>query len=145
MSVATELRAFLLTQTTITDLVGARIHQDVIPQVESGDDDSAPPTRPPTIWFSKSSTEREECLEDGQGTLPEKVFFDLEVFASSKPDADDLSEAVEGVNDYAGVMGSMTVQGIFVDSASDDYLPKGILSDDGTFQTAFSVEVIPRY
>lgn len=141
MSLASDLRVFLLNSTGVSSLVGSsasgRIHYNEIPQ--SIDDSLA------RIWYQVADDVTERTL-DGQGGLHE-ARIDLECFARDNPSsAIALAAAVKSrLDGQTGALNStgsgVRARGMFVEGKSDDYIPRMNFSDEGHDVVALDVLV----
>ena len=131
---AKRLKDFLLADTAIAAVVGSHVHQELVPE---GSEDN-------WIWFSRSLTENEICLDAAPGTPPLSETFDVEAISPSLATAQELALLVwNRCNCYRGTFGSGTVKGVFVNSQSDDYVPRGVYADSGLHVSALSVQIFP--
>lgn len=132
--IATRLRTFLLADTTVTGVVGQRVHQAKVPEGQDA----------PFIWFGRSGTTEIDILDQQPGAEPFSTTFDLEVISDDLSEAQDLAIYVKStLNNYSGAFADSTVKGIFATDHNDQYIPRGIGSDDGRFVPAIQVEIIP--
>ena len=129
--VATRLRTFLLTDATISQMVGEQVHQGFVPENTAGD----------YIWFSRAAVEPLRVLASG-AIDPLSVRFDVEAISEDIDRSQSLAAAIRSKCDaYRGTFGDSTTQGIFVEDHNDDYTPRGVFSDDVLHVAALSVEV----
>jgi hypothetical protein len=134
MSLLVNFRRHLLDSPSIVALVGDRVCENRVPQG----------TTTPYIWYRRSGTESENTLDGQPGEQPFRTFFDLEVVADSPDLADDIVELVKfQLNLHQGPFGEQTVQGVFVEDHSDDYVRYNDFGDEGAFIPALEVEVVP--
>lgn len=134
-NLGTNLRSFLLSQTELAAIVGLRIHQDHVPQSKVDTDGYFRPY----IWFGRSGVGREECLSPELGAPPDIEFFDLECIAPSMPMADEIADQVTALDGYKGEFGEQSIQAIFVEDQSDEYVPRGQRTDVGSSVRALSL------
>lgn len=142
MSLATDIRTHLLADPQIVAIVGDRIHEGHVPEFDPEVDDLIPAY----IWLSKSGSEEDGCLDDGPGIAADRVTFDLDCFAPTKTDADTLADLVRAAlhnRHKAGPVAGTTVRAVFVTDQSDDYIPQGLMSDEGQSVISYSLEVVP--
>lgn len=129
--VATRLRTFLLSDATISGIVGERIHQGFVPETTSGD----------YIWFARSGVEPLRVLASGV-IEPLSVRFDLEAISEDIERSQTLAAAIRNKLDaYRGTFVDTTTQGIFVEDHNDDYMPRGIFGDEVVYVAAMNVEI----
>lgn len=129
--VATRLRAFLLSDATLQQYVGDRVHQAHVPETSDGD----------FIYFAREAMEPHRVLDTGV-IAPLVNRFSLEIISSDLDRAQAIAATVRSKLDgYRGTFGDGTTQGIFVDDHNDDYVPRAIYGDEGKHVAAFSVEV----
>lgn len=130
-TVSEDLRTFTMADSTVASLVG-NMHELHVPQVESK----------PYIYFARISTEDERAMDSATGDDPFRHMFVVECWGETPEDADGIAVAVRNrLNNYRGTMGSQTVQGVFVNSQSDDYESRSDGSDRGFYLNALTVEV----
>jgi len=133
------LLAFLKADSAIVRLVGARIHENKVPQDPQGD----------YLWFALLDEEDEYCLDDADGAAPFRYRYAIECVgfsggAQNQRKSREIANAVKArVKNYNGAFGDSTVQGIFVEAVSEDYQPRNDLSDFGYHTRALTLEVIP--
>lgn len=129
--VATRLRTHLVTDSAIAALVGENVHQGNVPQSIDGD----------YIWFGRSGVESLRVLAAG-AIDPLAVRFDVEAISHDLDRCQQIASAIRTRCDaYRGTFADTTVQGIFVEDHSDDYIPRGVFSDDGPHVAAMNVEI----
>lgn len=104
MSLKRGLYSWLTAQAGITAIAGDRIWPEVIPQQ---DFDQA--SKRPCLVFSREAAERERTFCGTQALLVSRMRIDA--YARTYDGAEQLAQAVRSaLTDYAGLMGSTTVQ-----------------------------------
>lgn len=104
MSVHGDLRTFLLADSTITALVGQRVHVDSLPQG----------SLLPALTFLRVSVEHDHDLGGETGLATAR--FQIDCWASDKEAALALAERVRlRLDGYRGAMGSITVHSVWLD------------------------------
>jgi len=129
--IAEDLLAFLLAQATITALT-TRVHWNHVPEE-------------PTdlyMWFARAGTDQDRTLDQAQGELPRSVSFDVECIGTDPSNVVDLAEAVQGLDCAKGTFGSGTCQLVLIGDESDEYVPRGVYSDEGLHVQVLRLEVI---
>jgi hypothetical protein len=119
VSVDVDFRSYLLADTAITAITSV-ICLNWIPQDASK----------PFVWFQVMSS-REEVGLDGEGGIIETVFA-VECVSTSPSQVQSLAAAVRArCNGAQGLLvdAGTFVQGMFVEDASDDYIPKTQFED----------------
>lgn len=135
--IAEDLIAFLTADTTIATLVTdansvVGICHNIVPQG----------TEFPFIWLRRASRDTERTLDAAVGDEPDSVRFDVECYGDDLDEAMSLAAAVTArLDNYRGTYGTRTAQGMFVDDASDDYVPRGIMGDESVHFAALSVQI----
>lgn len=124
---------FLLTQATVTKLVGKRIFHGSVPQTQAD----------PYIWISRSGSEQLECLGDSAGQEPFRQYLDVECISDDIGKAQEIADAVESLFPFTGTYGSASVQGAFCNSQDDSYVSRNTARAEFTHFAALSLEVIP--
>lgn len=95
----------------------------------------------PYLWFQRVGSDRDRCLSD-VGNRPDVESFAVELVG---PDMGSLQESATGLHHldgFRGLIGSIEVDGFYVDDQSDDYLVRN--AADGLEVLAFDVEIIYR-
>jgi hypothetical protein len=127
------LKAFLLTDSTIKSIVGPRVAYNHIPQADEV----------PYIWFQQSGSVDDDGIGDTAGS-PTRVQYALECWEREPYRAKVLGKRVQDIlNKHRGAFGDTTVQAVFAPSQNDDYVPKAIPADEGFHGCFLNVEVIP--
>lgn len=94
----------------------------------------------PRIHFARSSFSEEVDLS-GDGGLTEQQ-FDLEVISDDLDESQDIAHAARKfLNGKRGTFGTQTVQGVFVEDHNDDYIPKGVVSEEAYHVAALAVTI----
>lgn len=109
--IRTALRSFLLEDSTLTIAVGGeRIYPVVLPQGVTA----------PSIVYNRISGLGDHTIQAPTGLA--QVRMQIDAYAQTQNDADTLSRLIkERLDGYAGLMGDVTVQGVFYDTMRDDY------------------------
>lgn len=132
--VPTNLRTFLLAQTAISSVVGAQVHQAIVPDNRE----------PPYVWFGRSGTTRNELLNPDVGTAAITEFFSVECIAMNLDHAQALGAALRALDGYRSTFGDTSVQALFIEEQNDDYEYRTINGDEGFHTCAFTIEVHPN-
>jgi hypothetical protein len=105
------LRTFLLEDATIAAAVGgSRVFPTVMPQGVVAS----------SLVYNVISEITDHHTQGASGLVMARM--QLDAYATTPDDADTLARAVkERIDGYAGLMGSVTVQGVFADTARTDY------------------------
>ena len=131
-TIGTDIRTWLIADAAITAVVGARVFENKINQ---GNDDNV------CIWFARATTSGEDALDDDSGTKPFRQIFDLEVISKDIADTNTVADLITAKRLHRGTFGVGKVQGVFIDDHSDDYIPRGVNSDDGWHIAAFQLDI----
>lgn len=131
MSMSEDFRAFLLSKPDIANSVGSSVHVNSVPEE----------TTPPYIWMRRSGAGSERSLGDAQGTAAFEERWDLEVISDSPGEAEDLAASVRNLDGARGTFGTGTIQALFVEDYSDEYVPKGVFSDSGLDVVPFQIVI----
>lgn len=135
--IAEDLIAFLAADATIAGLVtdadgDVGVHHNIVPQDSEF----------PLVWLRRASRENERTLDAAVGDDPDSVRFDIECYGDDLDEAMSLAAAVTArLDNYRGAYGTRTAQGMFVEDASDDYVPRGIMGDESIHFAALSVQI----
>lgn len=125
---ASDFRAFLIADAGISALVSSRVHVGSVPQ----------PTAVPYIWIGRRGVFHERTINQATGEQPFEERWDLEVWGDIG-DVQNIAEAVRDLDCAKGTFGDGMVQLIQVEDHSDDYIPKGVFSDEGHDLAAFQI------
>lgn len=128
-----DLRTFLLSQATITKLVGNNVYHGSVPQG----------TETTYIWLSRSGSENLECLDDAAGQEPFKQFIDLECISPDLGKAETIAGAVHDLFPRGGTLGSGTIQRAYCNSQDDSYVSRNTAKAEFTHFCAMSLEIYP--
>jgi hypothetical protein len=127
---ASDFRAFLIANGPLSALVSTRVHVGSVLQ----------PTAAPYVWIGRRGVFHERTLNQAVGEQPFEERWDLEVWGDIG-DVQDIAEVVRNLDCAKGSFGSGTVQLFQVEDHSDDYVPKGVFSDEGFDLAAFQITV----
>jgi len=106
------LVTYLSSDSNITALVSDRIYGSRMPQS---------PTYP-NIVYSRISADRDRTVEGANGI--ERARIQLDCRARTYGEAKDLAAAViDSIEDYSGLMGTITVRHVAIDNDNDFYDP----------------------
>lgn len=112
MSIRNDLFTYLTSKTSITNLVDTRIYPQESPQAEAG------ATPYPRIIYRENGGVRTGSLEGANEQV--QTSFTLDCQSKDGDEAIDIANALANVLDfYQGLMGSTTVQGVFVRRTGD--------------------------
>lgn len=127
-----DLRAFVLSDSSVSRKSGSRMHQGNVPAS----------TPPPYIFFSLSDHSSEVALDDSAGLDPFTRTYDVECWGQTIGEAESLEEVVTNrLNLHRGAFGNGTVQCITVTGQPQDYIPKGIGDGRGYHGANLLVEI----
>lgn len=125
-----DLRSFIRGTTSVTGLVGTRVHYNSLP---------APSARP-HIWFRVASDVEERTM-DGTGGLHE-AGVDVECVGLTEDSAQNVADAVKTrLDGYKGTIGNITASAIFVRDKDDDYIPFSNASDEGGHVVSLNLQM----
>lgn len=134
-SVEENLISHLRNNHYVGSLVSDRIHQNYVPET----------SRWPLIWLGRVAEETPLSLggeEAGEVGLTTRTDFDIECISDDMGQAIDLGFATKrALHGVRGAFGDGSVQGVFVNSKDDQYVPKGIGDDKALHWTALGVTV----
>jgi len=131
MGIASDVRTYLLTNATVTAVVGTRIYPLKIPQSISAY---------PSITYQLISQLPAHTLTGGAGYAESRIQFDI--YAETKPAADSLDDVIRNVMQgfppagNAGTMGSSTVSSVVCDMLRELWEPSQDNSDKGWFRNS---------
>lgn len=126
-----DLRAYLLAQAAIATIVGTSVHVRAVPQEIA----------PPYLWLARAGADLERTLDQAQGAEPFETRYDVEAISDDPQELETLAQAVRALDCAKGVCGSGTMQLLLVEDHTDDYVPKGVFSDEGLDVASFAITV----
>ena|SRR4026207_1493356 len=107
------LRSFLLADVNISAVVADRVFPLVLPQGQTQ----------PSIVYSRISGIGDHTTSGPSGLARPR--FQIDAYAQSADDADALALMIKSALDgFAGLMGTITVQGVFYETERDDFYPE---------------------
>jgi len=124
--------AYLLADSDIASAVTDRVHYLSVPQ---NFDDLY-------VWIGKAAQEHERCFDDGTGDEPFRQFWDIECIGQTLASVDLLAGYVRALDNDTGTFGAGTVQRIWIADHAEDYVPRGINSDEGFCIAALQAEIV---
>lgn len=136
-SIGEDLRAFLIGLPEMYALAADRVHQDHVPQTPLNPDGYFDRY----VWFESAGIGREACLGQPQGTEPDWWEINLECIAPTGQEADALVDVMRGLDGYRGQLGARQTQAMWVEDQTDDYIPRGLRTDVGSYVKAVSLEI----
>lgn len=127
------LKAFLEADSQLRELVGNRVAYNHVPQT----------SKIPYVYFQQTGSSDDSGIGDDAG-LPTRFQFTIECWHNTSFGAKTLGRRVHQIlNKYRGALGDQSVQAIFAESQSDDYVPRGIMNDNGFHGSFLAAEVVP--
>lgn len=130
MKIDEAVRAWLVSR--LSSVVAERVHLGTVPETSD----------PPYVWYARASTTREGTLDETPGTQPFTTTFDVEVYGYDPAVVGTAADLLQASNAYRGVFGTgHTAQGVFVDNQNDDYVPRGVMEDQGLHSAFFSLVI----
>lgn len=130
-----DLRSFLLSSTGVTAAVANSTTPGVIEQNTIRE--YAPS---PRIWYQRRN-ENEDLDLGGTGGIIESN-WDIECHSEDPDEPFTIAAAVKSaLHGHRGTFGSGSVQGVFVEDHDDDYIPKGVGSEEGLYVASFSARL----
>lgn len=141
--IRTDLRAYLASKTTVTNICGTRIHWTHIPQRKSNE------TTYPCVVFRRATGGHEHHLDGSAGYAA--PLFDIDVWGEDDEIVENLGEQVRLVlQGFQGVMGSTTIGRLTLDDEHDYYYPSGKDNDRGQYLIRYRytigyTEAIPSF
>ena len=133
-SITEDLIEYTLGATAVTALIANRMHELHVPMAGRG----------PWVYVVLDSSDDLRALDAAVGDEPLQFNLSLECWAGTPREAEDVSGAIrDRINNFSGALSSTrTVQGVFVNSQADDYVPRGQGSDRGLFARSLSATVM---
>ncbi len=90
------------------------------------------------IWFIRNGDERLDTI-DGTGE-PDIIYCDVEVYASTIADCQQIIDALRTLQDHRGAFGAGTIEDISVTDQQDGYEPQASGDSLPPFSAAFRVQ-----
>jgi hypothetical protein len=131
MALSEDFRAYLLAETPIAQAFGTNVHVNSVPEEIT----------PPYIWLRRSGANHERTLGQGKGEQAFEERWDLEVISDDPSEIEGLAKLIRDLDSDKGTFGTGTIQGLFVEDYSDEYIPKGVFSDEGLDVCAFQIVI----
>jgi hypothetical protein len=134
-SLAENLRTLILSDQTINQQVGSRVHWDAVPQ----------DNKYPFIWFQRTGTDNQRCLGETTAT-PFNHTFAVEIVSRNPADVETLAPLVRAKCETlacGGTFGDTTVSNVFCEDQAGDYAYASADPNLGEHVAALSVEVYP--
>jgi len=130
MSLKTDLVAFLLGESAITDVFGTRVYSQFAP-TSSGK---------PYITIQRLDSPGTYHMDGESGIA--KPFFQIDVWAADSASAETGAEALRNVlGGYRGTMGSTDIRRAFLYNQRDDFIPNDDGSQGGTFRISMDFTI----
>ena len=129
--VAENLRQAIISDERVCAIVGNRVHQAHVPES----------SKEPYIWYGRETSDSLRTL-DGIGG-PFSHYFNVEAVSPSLDQSQKLAEYIRERLDNQRVIGTVSFKGVFVEEHTDEYIPRGIYSDEGLKVSALHVQVFP--
>lgn len=127
------LITFVLGDSSIAQKIGPRMHFNRVPA----------DTGFPRIFFIRTGSSRDGCIDDAAGSAPTRENFLLEIHANDPRDAEDIRKLAEArLNCYRGAFGDTTAAAIFAEDQTSAHEPRGLGRDEGIHFAILAVEVI---
>lgn len=133
-----DLKTFLQKNAPLAAKIGSRVHENHVPMRADGSFVAIP-----FVWFAQTGEGRNDCLDDTVGTLPTSYEFALEVVAQSIRDARTIGALVVNCLHLLqkATFGSRTIQVVFCEDQSDQYVSQTGAVDRGFHISAYQVQV----
>lgn len=129
-TIAENLRTYVVASTSINGVIAGRMHVNAVPET----------SEMPRIWLGRTAEVVPRDLSGGGGITNTR--FDLECFALTPDACIDLADMVRArLDGFFGAMSTSQVKGCFVEDKSDDYIPKGVGSDEGVHLSALGLNL----
>lgn len=130
MSLAKSLRSFLVAMPGMTIVQVAQQHIPANYNPIAG-----------FIWFDRKTTEHVRTMERTGGGA-EQQFFDVEIYHPKLDRVEEAADLLQSFDCYRGEFGAGEIQGLFIQSQSDDYVPRVQMTDTEHLSSSFlSLEV----
>lgn len=131
-TLAQNLRAVLIGDTTLKEYVGARVHDSYAPD----------PDRGYFIAYAQTGNVDDMALDDSAGQ-PTRTQFAVEIHGDDLGVVGTIAERCQAIlHKMRGTFGDTTVKGVFAESMSKDYIPKAVQGDQVRSWMALAVEVV---
>lgn len=135
-SLAENLRSLILSDATVSRMVGTRVSWDAVPQDKVF----------PFIWFQRTATDNLRCLGETT-TTPFSHTFAVEVISRDPNDVETLAPLVRSKCEAFSCGGTWadgsTVSNVFCEDQAGDYAFAAADPNEGEHVAALQVEVYP--
>lgn len=134
-SLAENLRTLILSDTTVSRMIGTRVSWDAVPQDKVF----------PFVWFQRTATDNLRCLGE-TNTTPFSHTFAVEIISRDPNDVETLAPLVRAKCESlscGGALGDTTVSNVFCEDQAGDYVVAAADPNEGEHVAALQVEVYP--
>lgn len=121
MTIGEDIRRWLLGLPEVTGIVGDRIHQNKVPQ----------DTTAAYIFYVQASADSDTGSTLGESDQLMDETYDIEVISTDLGEALQVKSAIQTRHKHRGPFGTGRVQCLLMEQVADDYVPKGVQSDQG--------------
>ena len=129
MSIAEDLRAFIL---SIDQWPIDQVHQAFVPELSDESEGF--------VYFARRGTTHERTMTPDGG--PDAEQFDIEIYHPSIDIAESASDLIHAKDCYSGDFNGSHIGAFFVETQTDDYVPRVQFTDDQALHACFlSIEV----
>ena len=152
-TVPEEIVAWMLAIPEWVPLFDDRVHYGKVPQYVDPDPTAKCAIIQNYVWLQESDAEFDRCLDPNPQRQAEILTYDVELYTLTPTDQQAAKVALQKFDSFQGWLraenDSLYVNSLFIDNANDDYLFRGLGSDDflrGGFQVvALQMRVFPFY
>lgn len=83
------------------------------------------------IWFARAGDDSEDELDPVVGEEPDRVYFDVEIYAQTSSACSTIARTLRSKRDYRGQLSPATgrVDDVLVEDTQDDYEPQAEAQD----------------
>lgn len=133
--IRSDLRTYLLAQSSVADLIGTRLSLSRLPlNVDGSANLSAGPF--PCVTYRLASANHHHNLDGGQGYC--EAAIELDVWGDDSEEVEAAGDAIRlKLQGYLGAMGNSTVKRSTLDEEQDFFHPPQDGSDTGIHRTTF--------
>ncbi len=95
------------------------------------------------VWFIRAGDESEDELDAVEGEEPDRVFFDVEIYAPTSSACSAIARLLRSKRDYRGQLSPAAghVDDVGIEDTQDDYEPQAEAEDLPPFMSALGLTV----
>lgn len=128
-----DLRSWLLADAAIAAATANQVHKSHAPESASGT----------YVIYLRRGLDHERTTDQQPGAAAFREYFDVEIYGDTVAAVETVAGLLRAKDCTVGTFGERTVQAVFVEDHSDDYVPKGNDADEIIAFAALQLEIVP--